>query len=94
MLINPSQGLATQSDTCEDLEKACAAAIKNADELIGVLDGKIKLQQELLDNRAAQIETLIKENVDLKNPPWYADYKVTFLIGFITAGGIIYGISK
>ena len=80
--------------SCDEIVNACEKTIADADKIISILDGRLRVQGELLEHRKSQIEALEQDVIDLSNPPWYADYKVTFLIGFITAGGIIYGIGK
>lgn len=83
---------AKAQNSCRDkeLEVACKSALEAADELLNqksataiYLESQLKIQMSQND----QAQKLI---VDLTNPPWYSDYRYTFLIGIIT-GGLLHG---
>jgi hypothetical protein len=65
---------------------ACKTAIEAADELIRQKDAKTLYLESMLDMQLSQQETQSKLMLDLINPPWYRDYRFTFLIGIITGG--------
>lgn len=77
---------AMASNSCRDieLEEACVAALKSADELIIENINKSKYLEEQLNNALSQSETLQKILVDQANPPWYYKKETIFVLGLIT----------
>lgn len=85
-----------QEHVCRDkeLEVACKTAIEAADELMRQKDAKTIYLESMLEMQLSQQEMQSKLMLDLINPPWYRDYRYTFLIGIIVGGVLNEGIRK
>lgn len=81
-------------DSCPELERACEEIIKSAGEYIEAQDKELKKVTELNIVLQEDVEALNKKIIELRNPPWYTDPKITFLIGVIAGGSLVYKISK
>lgn len=81
-----------KTTSCRDkeLEVACKTALEAADELIQQKSATAIYLESQLKIQVSQNEQAQKLIVDLANPPWYSDYRYTFLIGIIT-GGLLHG---
>lgn len=87
-LTADAQESATTKCRDQELEVACKTALEAADELMQQKDAKTLYLENMLEMQLSQQEMQSKLMLDLINPPWYRDYRYTFLLGII-AGGIL-----
>lgn len=70
----------------EDL-KQCIPVIEACDEVIKAQESQTEALNALIKTQESQSRALENKVISLQNPPWYSDYKITFLLGIF--GGAV-----